>query len=325
MEEIQLATPTVDLRLVCAGRAHGPPVLLVPGLAAGPMPFVVHPSRSLAETLERHGLQPWTVEFEFAWRRGGPGVSCLVSALDAALEALCGRCAVQRSEAQAIGHSLGGLLLLALQVGRRPLGGLVTLATAARFQTRSAPVWAKGLGACAPLVGRVRPVLRGGVPTRTLARLVSAHPSLEATGLFTGLQFHPATTEPAHRQAVLRHGVRDLPLRLVADLAELYAPKGLRLETGECLASALEGLDRPLLLVAARQDMQCPLAAVHDTHERARGSTLLELGVPVPGAPEEGWGHLDLLTGSRAPEAVFEPVAAFVARGAAARAVGVSA
>ncbi len=321
MQEVRLTTRTVDIRLVPTGRQGGRPVVLVPGLAAGPMPFVVHPAASLADALQRQGLQPWTAEFGFSWRARGPGVACLVSALDAALDVLCQRCGVQREEILGVGHSLGGLLLLALQTGDRPLAGLATLATATGFQAGLTGIRAHGSAVCASWVPRLRPALSGGVPSRSLARIASARPAARAAGMLTGLQFHPGATEPSHQRAVLRQGVRDLPLRLLADLAELYRPEGLRLN-GEPLAVALESLTPPLLLVAAQQDRQCPPAAVRDTHRRARGSVLLEIGKECTPPPEHGWGHLDLLTGARAPQTVFLPVARFLADSTVSRRAG---
>ena len=68
-------------------------------------------------------------------------------------------------------------------------------------------------------------------------------------------------------------------------------------------------LDVPVMLVAGRQDRQCPVDSVRDAADRIPGSLLLEVGTAEPGL---GYGHMDLLLGQRAATEVFPAILKFL-------------
>lgn len=302
---------TVGVTLERQGRDVGPPVLLVPGLGASPAPFWLHGRRSLVATLQAAGHTPWTVDFGLHWRGKGQGVHAVLHALEVALAELRRHAGVDLDEVGAVGHSLGGILLLALLADDVPLRRAVCLASGLDYRLGRSPLprllslSPKGLR---PL--RL-PDLGGGLPLRGLARV--------GAGAFgRGLklpverdQFHPGTTDAPTLRAAVRAGVRDIPWALLLDLADLFTERGPHVgQAGYPLRAAVGRIDRPVLFVAARQDRQCPLDSVRDAARRVPGAALVEVG--GDGAPGEGYGHLDLLTGQRAPEEVFDPVVAFL-------------
>lgn len=311
VEDLALRGPDLDVVLLRTGPVVGPPTVLVPGLAASPVPFALHARRSLGATLAASGRTPWLVDFQVHWRGSGQDATRLLQALDQALDALAAHAGVDRHAIDAVGHSLGGILLLGLLVQGRPLRRVVTLASALDYRLGRAPL--PRLLSLAPK--GLRPIRlhlrRGGVPVTRLAQVGAP---LFGRGLDLPLQrdqFHPGSTPGEVVRLMMQAGVRDMPLALLMQLADLFTEEGLRLGPDQpALKDAVERLPGPVLYVAARQDRQCPLDAVRDAAARTPRGRLLEVG--GDGAPGEGYGHVDLMTGSRAPEEVFDPIVAFL-------------
>jgi len=302
----------VGITLERVGPRQGPPVLLVPGLGATPAPFSLHPRCSLAAALQAAGRTTWTVDFGLTWRGQGQDLRAVLHALEVALAELRRHAGVDLDEVDVVGHSMGGILMLALLADGVPLRRGVALASGLDYRLGSSPLprllslSPKGLS---PL--RL-PDLGGGLPLKGLARLGGR---VFGRGLKLPIerdQFHPGTTDPDTLRAAVRAGVRDIPWALLLDLADLFTEKGLVLGVGGYpLRAAAARIRRPVLMVAARQDRQCPVESVRDAARRIPGARLLEVG--GDGAPGEGYGHLDLMTGARAPEEVFAPICRFLA------------
>lgn len=301
----------VQVQVEQVGPTRGAPVLLVPGLAASPLPFVTHGQRSLATSLQGAGRTPWTADFAVSWRGRDQGATALLLGLEQAVAELSRHTGAPVHEIDAVGHSLGGILLLGLLADGLPLRRVVTLASGLDYSLGPSPL--PRLLSLAPKGTRPLrlPLPGGGLPTRSLARLGAP---LFGRGLGLPVerdQFHPGTSDTATIRAVLSGGVRDLPWPLLFDLAELFTAEGLHLGVGGYpLRAAVSRIDQPVLLVGAQEDRQCPIESVRDAAARIPRGSLLELGAATPAAT--GYGHLDLLCGRRAPEHVFDPLVAFL-------------
>ena len=320
-EEIHVEGRTVDVHLLRVAPVRGEPVILVPGLAAAPRAYELNPVRSLVSTLHARGRTPWLVDFQLHWRSNDQGADALLHALEVALSELRRHIGDDLEHVDAVGHSLGGILLLALAADGVPLRRIVTLASALDYRNGKAPL--PRLLSLAPRGLRpLRPGFRrGGLPTTRIATMASS-----LFGRDLGLpverdQYHADSTPPDIKRQNLREGVRDIPLALLLDLADLFTEEGLHLGAqGRPLREAVGDLRQPVLMVAARQDRQCPLEAVRAAARRIPGARLLEVG--GEGGPGEGYGHVDVLTGARAAVEVFDPVADFLGPAAAGGAGG---
>lgn len=246
------------------------------------------------------------------WLRPGQCGSSLLDALSRALDEL-GR-VTGHPRPLAAGHSLGGILLLALAAEGQPLQAVLTLGTGLDHRQGHADL--KHVFRFVRLRGRIRgrslPLV--GFPVERPARLLA--PAF-GRGLDLPLeldQFHPGSTDGAVVRRFFREGVADLPVPLLLDLAGLFHARGLFLGDHDApLKERVRALRLPLMLVAGRQDRQCPLGSVHDTWARVPGAQLLEVGEAAHG---RGYGHMDLLLGERAPDEVFAPCCRFLAEAA---------
>ena len=310
-EDIHVAGRAVDVRLWRVGPRAGPPVLLVPGLAAAPLEFCLQPRRPLSRVLSESGRTPWVVDFQVLWRRGGQDAASLLHGLELALVELERHGGHGLDEVDGVGHSLGGLLLLALALDGAPFRRLVTLGSALDFRLgatsfdRSVPL-ARRLGG-----PRARRLLAHGLPVRRLSAVASTRAGLPGSSLLLRDQFHPGATAHATQRAMLRYGVRDVSLPLLLDLAELFGEQGLRLGRNQRpLRASVPRLQQPLLMVGSVHDRQCPIAAVRHAAEAIPSARLHEIG--GSGRRGAGLGHLDLLVGRHAPDLVFEPLVRFL-------------
>lgn len=313
-EEIRVQGVDLDLVLRPLGPPSSSAVLLVPGLGATPLSFTLHERRSLAQALAAAGHQPWTADFQLHWRRPRQDAGALLRALELGLAELARATRQDPSAITAIGHSLGGILLFALAAREARLRRFAALASGLDYRLGRAPLpravslAPKGLGPLAhgPLKDGLARL--GGLPAR---RLAQAAAPLWGRGFelpFERDQFHPGCTPGPIRRRMMEEGVRDVPLALLLDLAGLFSRQGFALgDEGRPLREVVGRIAGRALLVAAVQDRQCPLASVRDAAARIPGARLLEVG-----ATGTGFGHVDLLTGSEAPERVFAPVIRFL-------------
>lgn len=282
-------------------------MVLVPGMAASPAAFHLPRGRSLVTALAGAGRTVWTVDFHLSWRGRSQGLAALGEALAAALTALERHAGTPLARVDAVGHSLGGILLLALLADGVPLRRLVTLASGLDFRLGRSPLprlmslAPKGLD---PIRLRLR---RGGLPLRRVARVAAPVFGRGVSLPVERDQFHPGATSGEVIREMVRDGVRDIPLPLLLDLADLFTARGIRAgKEAEPLKEAVRRIQQPVLMVSALADRQCPPGAVSDAVDRIPNAVLLELS---------GYGHVDLMTGIHAQREVVGPILAFLDQG----------
>lgn len=308
-DRIEVRSDVVDVQLLRLGPRRGPPVLLSPGLGANHRYYELRAGLSFASFLSSRDRTPWAIDFDVSWRRDTEDASGLLRALEMALAELQREEGVALDEVDAVGHSLGGLLLLALAVDGLPLRRIVALATGLDYRLGS-PWFKKLLGLTPRLKGLATTARLPGLPLKGIARIGSRLTGWKTLGVASD-QFHPGATDMPTVRRFLREGVRDLSLPLLLDLASLYSDDGLRLgASGRPLKEAVGELRCPALFVAGRQDKVCTVESVRDAAGRVPGAELLEVGDGT--RPGEGYGHVDLLTGRGALTEVFHPVATFL-------------
>lgn len=309
--DLSVREGAVHVHLHRLGPQRSRDVLLVPGLGASPRAFGARPGRSLVSDLADAGLTPWAVDFQVSWRARSQGADALLEGLAEGVAALSRRPDAPGASLAAVGHSLGGMLLLALAAGGSAFSHLVTLGAGLDFRLGRSP-----LPRLLSLAPRGLPVMRlrvdrGGLPLRRLARIGAPLFGRGARLPVERDQFHPGTTHGTVVRTVVRDGVRDLPLPLLLDLSALFTARGLELGVMSVpLKDAIRSIAVPTLVVGGVQDRQCPIGAVRDMASRIPGARLLEVG--RSSMPGEGYGHVDLMTATRAPEDVFDPVLDFL-------------
>lgn len=290
-----------------------PPILLVPGLSAGPFGFTVGGERSLVGVLSAAGRTVWTMDLGYSTgSRTRQDFSAVVESVRRAIEVLDRRAHGGADWAlDAVGHSLGGHLLLAAAADGAPVRKLVTVATALDYR-KGGSAWA----ALAPAarLGKLEPNRRapgGGIPVELLSSLAWPLFGRAVPMPFQENNFHRGSTDGATIRAVIARSMRDLPLPLIASLAGLVLPEGLTWGDPErSLTEDAATLDLPVLLVAGRQDRQCPVDAVRHAADVLPNARLLEVGEDRVG---DGFGHYDVVTGRGATQSVFRPVLEFLA------------
>jgi pimeloyl-ACP methyl ester carboxylesterase len=299
------------LRRYGVGGSDDPAILLVPGLSAGPFGFTVGGGRSLVRVLTAAGRTVWTVELAYSLSgRTRQDFSAVVESVRRGIAHLReGTSSDAAWSFDAIGHSLGGLVLLALAATGAPIRRLVTLSTALEYHTQS---WST----LAPLarLGELEPRRRspgGGIPVELLSRLTAPLFGRLVPMFFQEGNFHRGSTDGALIRSVVAGSMRDLPLPLLASIAGLVLPEGLMWgDPKQSLTEAAAKLTLPVLMIAGRQDRQCPLEGVRRAVQLIPEARLLEVGTDEAGL---GFGHYDVITGTRAAEVVFAPMLEFLA------------
>jgi len=281
----------------------------VPGLSAGPLGFSLAGQRSLAGCLLAAGRSPWLLDIQYsAWKRQAQDFDCALACLRSAVEFLEQRGECEAGKLDGIGHSLGGLLLLALAAGGTPLRSVATLASALDYRHgRSSWAPVRSLAALGRALQPRAPRGLTGLPVELLGSLAAPLFGRRLPLPFEHLNFHPGSTDGPAIRKVVALGMRDLPLSLLLSLSGLLDDGGLIFGSPPApLHERVAQLEIPVLLVAGLQDLQCSPEAVRAARDAIPGAQLLEVGAEEAG---QGFGHYDLLTGRRASEAVFGPLA----------------
>ncbi|MCP4872693.1 MAG: alpha/beta hydrolase [Proteobacteria bacterium] len=287
-------------------------MLLVPGLSAGPFGFTVGGERSLVGALAAAGRSVWTVDLGYSVNSPTrQDFSAVVESVRRAIDVLDRRAEAGNDWApDAVGHSLGGHVMLALTAVGAPIRRLATIATALDYR-KGGSAWT-ALSAPARL-GKLearRRSARGGIPVELLSTLTWPLFGRAVPMPFQENNFHRGATDGPRIREVVARSMRDIPLPLLASLAGLVLPEGLTWgDPKRSLTDAVADIEVPVLVVGGRQDRQCPVEAVRHAAATIPGARLLEVGEDRTGL---GFGHYDVVTGTRAPEQVFGPVVDFL-------------
>ncbi|MBZ0274093.1 alpha/beta fold hydrolase [bacterium] len=214
-----------------------------------------------------------------------------------------------------IGHSMGGILLLAhgcVYGGERIASG-VTVASG--FDYGNAKSYFGPLTKAAFLAPYVRRVGSG-----FLARIYAFF-----AGRFRGPigEFHywPENISPAAARAIHTGVEVDVSGNVCVQLATLLAPGGLiRRRDGACFAGMADRIDMPLLMLVGDRDRMCPEVV----GERTRALIRRKDTKVVPFGREHGhishYGHFDLLCGRNADREVYPHIVEWLAAHPATRA-----
>ena len=287
-------------RVKPAGESKGA-VLLLHGLGANR--FAFHwPGRSIAEYLAAQGFDSYVAELR------GAGASCpeltswtfhdyLEQDVPALLQ--CVRAVSHQEKVHFVGHSMGGILAMCHGIvsGGDGLRSLTALGSALDYG-----IGVSGFGP----IKRVQPVLERltSLPWGVAMQVVSPLLARIADPL-AGFNFHPDNAEAAMVRAVYSNAFGAIPTALLSSLATALGPGGLQSRAGEAFQARAATLKKPLLLMAASDDRQCPLLALEAT-AAATNAKVLRFGSRHGHRAE--YGHFDLLLGKHAPEEVWPEV-----------------
>ena len=289
------------LRLRPSGDQPGEPVVLAHGLGSGQRSFDLH-ADSLARALQRAGYDVFLLAHRGdegarppAATGGGFDFDDIVTHdVPAALDRILAACGATR--ALWVGHALGGQLAYAhaARAGTEQLAALITLC---------APVSFASPRSHARLAAHAARMLPTGwrVPTRRLQAALAP---------FGGEHLHQDLAPDADLDAVrslMLHGSADLPLGLARQAATwLLAGTLCDRDDRVDYIAGLCGLNLPLLAVVADADPLCSAAAARPAVEALADGDAQLLTL------EPGWGHLDVLIGRRAADALFPKLQAWL-------------
>jgi len=210
--------------------------------------------------------------------------------------------------AHVIGHSMGGILLLArLAQGETDIRSAVAIGSSLDY-SRS-PSNYHALKRLRWLLGRLP-----FIPYGPCAKLLSPF-SLRIPNPVDAFNVHFTNIDPGLYRRYLASGVDSVPTAVMAELSTAFYDGGLTLGAdGERLHPLLGRVTTPVLLVGGDRDEQCPPLAVRSTYE-ALGTPNKEMKILGPQAGQaDHYGHMDLLMGKRAASEVFADLADWLTR-----------
>lgn len=291
------------------GAARRAPVLLVHGLAACRVTFDLGPSVSLARRLASLGWDVWSLELRGHGRSyGGPWGHALddhlVRDLPAALGAV--REATGAPRVHAVGHSMGGILLLAhlARGGGRDLRSALAIASALDYH--GTPSDFHGLARLAPLGARV-PSLHLGALSRAVAPLLGRRP-----GPLERFMVWPSNVDAALLRRLYAVTFHTVSMPVLVQLASAFREGGLRSLDGSVrYLDGLAGVDTPTLTLVGDRDRQCHVEAARRSMAALRRGALVSLGRAA--GHGDHYGHFDPLIGRRAPVEVWPHVERWLA------------
>ncbi len=280
------------------GSGRGPAVILCHGLAANRHGWDLSPERSLARHLGEQGFDVFALELRGNGRSEKPGFGGKrwrwsffdyvaqdgPAAIDEVLR-LTGR-----SQVHWVGHSMGGILLLAmLALGEERIASGVTVGSSVDYSNTGSAF--ENLIRLLPLTALVNPVPLGPVSAAL------APGALAFDNPIDRFNVNPANIDRGLYRKLTGVGFHPIPAGVLRDLAGGFRTGGLRLPDGSaCVGRLPSGV--PVLSMSGTADLQCsPTAA------RRHGSDHVVFG-KVHGQAED-YGHFDMLVGDRAAREVW--------------------
>ena len=284
---------------------HEEPVLLCHGLAASALTYELGDGAGLAPWLAARGHAVFALDLRGAGasekpRLGGKrsfswGVhEYLKLDIPAAIERVLEE--TGRERVHWVGHSMGGVLLLAFASGE--LGARLRTATVVG-STLDYKI-GSDFGRVKQLFSLLR--LLHVAPVSTLARVWAP---FARDHYLDDFMFAPPSLTPEEKRALWRGCFSWIPGQVLRELATTFERESFRGRDGVLWAKGLPRITSPLLSLAGTRDRQCPVAAARDTFERL-GSVKKKFRV------FDGLGHFDLLVGSRAEQEVFPEIASWI-------------
>lgn len=298
--EVRYAKTSDDwsVALTRYGDHQGPAVVLCHGLAANRHAWDLTPQRSLATHLAQQGFDVFALELRGHGRSEKPGFGSKTwkwtffdyalkdgpAAIDEVLRAS------GKNEVHWIGHSMGGILLLAmLALGEERIASGITVGSSIDYSNTGSAF--ENLIRLLPLTALVDPV-----PLGPLAAAL-APGALAFDNPVDRFNVHPPNIDRGLYRKLTAVGFHPIPAGVLRDLAGGFRSGGLCLPDGSACLSLLP-TSVPVLSIAGTADLQCSPTAAR------RHGTDHEVFGKVRGHVED-YGHFDLLVGDRAETEVW--------------------
>lgn len=275
-------------------------VVLMHGLGCNRYAFHF-PGRSLAQYLADAGFDCFVPELRGCGESDSPhGPTRLDDLLTydvpAILETVKKACPGQ--EIHWLGHSLGGILLLAHLIHSEDTSIRSGLTMASALDYTQGPSSYAALSFALPLVRGV-PFLPWGLLTHVFSPMLGRVPTpLER------FNFAKGATEPAIIRSLYANGFGRIPISLFESLSTAFETNGFRTQDGFRFLEQAHRLKTPLLLISGDQDRQVNRQAVAHTAQ-ALGPCVTYLPLGREHGQAHVYGHLDLILGKNAPDEVW--------------------
>lgn len=291
--------------LPAAGGRRRHPVLLVHGLAACRVSFDLAPEVSLARALADAGWDTWSVELRGHGRACGPRSYGFDDHLERDVPAALARVreATGAPLVHAVGHSMGGILVLAhLARGARDLVSAAVIGSALDYSASASDFhhWVR-LSALATVL----PAVPLGALAALAAPLLARAPGpLGNVSPIERFMVWPSNVDPRLLRRL--HGVafHRVPTPVLAQLATAFRPGGLRSKDGSLVyLDGLRGVSTPVLSLVGDRDRQCHESAARRTMDVVRRGTVVQLGRAA--GHGDHYGHFDPIIGRRARDEVW--------------------
>ena len=303
-----------ELRRLSPASASGrPPLLMIHGIAFNHRNVDANPQRSLPRWLRERGYDVWLLTLRSGLPECGrdPRVtfsSMIEQDVPLAVAEVLRRTGAHRLDC--LGFSMGGMLLyawLSRPASRESVRRVIIMGSPAIVRS---PIPALNLLRGWPLRW-VPPVL-----TRRVAQLVAFLADHTKTP-FHRLPYNPYNVRDSRVAGMLVGGVQDIPASLHRDFVRwAWSDQQITVD-GEVVLDGLVDVNKPVLFVAGADDRLASLRAVRvaydawdSDHPGSADKRFLELSVAAGASAD--YGHGDMILGDRAPEEVYEPIAAFL-------------
>ena len=263
------------------------------------------PERSMAMWLAERGIDVWMPDLRghgdsrverFDW--------CIDDYLEQDIPAILD--GIRRfsgtDEVHWVGHSMGGILLMAYGALRpqAPIARGITLASALDYGV--------GESSFAALLA-LRPVLERmvAVPFGSLTHLLAPAMGRGATRPLESFNVWPSNIEPELVRALHARCFHTIPISLLRSLATTFDPGGLCLQSGVRIMEAAPKFEVPIRMFAGTRDAQVSVEAVELTAQLI-GDNAEPVVCGLDYGQEDHYGHWDLLIGKRAQREVWPQI-----------------
>lgn len=300
--------------------ARNSPVLMVHGFAGNRLHFDLSQRYSLARAVCARGFDTYVLELR------GAGLSCppqhahkrplswglrdyaerdVPTAISAILEA------TGAQQLHGVGHSMGGMTLLAVGVGAHselasitcigtPLLGALGQSLTARdrrlmnFVARLTPA------------AVLTPPGQRRVPLRLLLGAAGRMMPLTQR-LADNLLYNVANCEPWVLTKLATQGINDIPVQLITEITS-HVAAGASPFGPYAYEAALHGLDTPVFAISGSVDRLAPPANVAAAIAQLKGPDVRYREMGKAQGDRCDYGHMDLLVGVNAPDEVYPQI-----------------